>query len=151
MKEKDNGVNLGIASLAELAKYRSQWDLKLNEDVPMEMTIDLGTGPSTLSLGALTLSRLNIEGGAGPVTLDLSGEWQNDLDASIVGGLGPLNLRLPGNVGLSIEVENGIGPIGAGALTRDGNTYTNDTYGRSEVTVRNIIEGWAGPINLRVE
>jgi hypothetical protein len=32
---KDSAVSIGIASLADLAEYRSKWDLKLNEIVPM--------------------------------------------------------------------------------------------------------------------
>ena len=89
--------------------------------------------------------------GAGSVTLDLTGEWQNDLDATVKGGLGDFNLRLPSDVGVRIDVETGIGDIDASDLTRDGNTYTNDAYGVSDVTLRIHIEGGVGQINLEVE
>jgi hypothetical protein len=151
LEVKDSGVNIGIASLAELAEYRSKWDLKLNEDVSMEMRIELGAGPSNLALGALALTNLNINGGAGEVTIDLTGDWRNDLDARIEGGLGNIHLRLPGEVGARIEINPGVGAVDAIGLTRDGNAYTNDAYGVSNVTLRIHIDGGVGKINLDLE
>jgi hypothetical protein len=173
LEVKDSDVDEGIASLFDLGEYRNEWDLKLNEEVPMEMTVDLGAGRSNLALGALALSSLNVHGGAGDVelnlnnsqslsqlavdlgagetTIDLTGEWRNDLNARIAGGLGELNLRLPGDVGVIIEAETGIGDVNATGLTRDGNTYTNDAYGVSDVTLEMVIDSGVGQINLDVE
>ena len=151
LEVRDSGVNMGIASLADLDEFRNQWDLKLNEDVPMEMKINLGAGPSNLALGALALTSLNINGGAGEVTIDLTGNWRNDLDARIGGGLGDLRLTLPREVGVRIEVDPGIGAVDASGLTRDGNTYINNAYGVSDVTLRIHIDGGVGNINLGIE
>jgi hypothetical protein len=169
----ESDVEEGIGSLFDLDEYRNEWDLKLNEDVPMEMRISLGLGPSNLALGALALTSLDIAGGAGDVhlalggsqslsqldfnmgagevTIDLTGEWGNDLDARLNGGLGDINLRLPSDVGVRIEVETGVGGVDAGGLTKDGNTYTNDAFGASNVTLRIHISGGVGQINLDVE
>jgi N-terminal domain of toast_rack, DUF2154 len=151
LEVKDSGVSIGIASLADLAEYRSKWDLKLNEDVPMEMNIKLGVSPSNLALGALALTRLNIGGGAGEVTIDLTGDWQHDLDARIEGGLGDIHLTLPREVRVRIEIDPGIGGVDASGLTRDSNTYTNDANGVSDVTLRIHIDGGVGDINLDLE
>jgi hypothetical protein len=173
LEVKDTGVEGGHRFIFDLDEFRNDWDLKLSEDVPMEMKIELGAGPSNLALGALALSRLNIAGGAGEVdldlkgsqalrqldfdlgagrvTIDLTGEWQHDLDARIRSGLGDFNLRLPGDVGLRINVEAGVGKIDARGLTRDGNIYTNEAFGSSDVTLRIDIEGGVGRINLDVE
>ncbi len=148
---KDRGVTASISSLPDLAKFRNEWDLKLNEDVPLEMKIDLGAGRSDLVLGDLALTSLNIHGGAGEVTIDLTGEWQHDLEAKITGGLGDINLRLPGDVGVRIEADTGLGSVEASGLTRDGNIYTNDAYGLSDVTLRIDIDGGVGKINLDVQ
>ena len=147
----DSGVNMGIASFADLDDFRNEWDLKLNEDVPMEMKIDLGAGPSNLALGALALTSLNINGGAGEIIIDLSGTWRNDLDARITGGLGDLYLTLPREIGVRIEVDPGVGIVDASSLKRNGNTYTNYVYGVSGVTLRIHIEGGVGNINLGIE
>ena len=89
--------------------------------------------------------------GAGDVTLDMAGEWQNDLDAKISGGLGEITLKLPGAVGVKINIDTGIGEVNASGLTRDGDTYSNDAYGVSDVTLRIDIDGGVGQINLDVE
>jgi len=170
---KDSDVKEGIRSLFDLNEYRNEWDLKLNEDVPMEMKIDLGAGRSNLALGALALTSLNITGGAGEVNLDLSssrslsrldfdmgaggvhidltGDWQKDLDARLRGGLGEITLRLPSTVGVRVDVETGIGGVDTSGLTKDGNTYTNDAYGVSDVTLLIDVEGGVGQIHLDVE
>jgi hypothetical protein len=151
LQVKDSGVEGGIASLLDLDEFHNEWDLKLNEDVPMQMAIDLGAGRSNLVLGALHLTSLNINGGAGEVTIDLTGDWQDDLDAQIAGGLGNLNLRLPSGAGARIAVETGVGSVEASGLARDGDTYTNEVYGTSDVTLSIDIEGGVGQINLDVE
>ena len=151
LEVRDSGVNMGIASLADLDEFRNQWDLKLNEDVPMEMKINLSAGPSNLALGALALTSLNINGGAGEITIDLTGTWRNDLDARIAGGLGDLHLTLPREVGVRIEVDPGIGVVDASGLTRDGNTYTNDAYGVSDATLRIHINGGVGNISADLD
>jgi hypothetical protein len=173
LEVKDSGAEGGIRSLFDLDEFRNEWDLKLNEGVPMEMNIGLGAGRSNLALGALALTSLNIDGGAGEVDLDLNGsqslrrlevnlgagnaavdltgDWQDDLDARIVGGLGEFSLKLPSDVGVSVQVETGIGDVDVSGLSRDGDTYTNDAYGVSDVTLRIDIEGGVGRINLDVE
>jgi predicted membrane protein len=89
--------------------------------------------------------------GAGRVTLDLTGNWQQDMDASIDGGIGELTLRLPSDIGVRVEVDTGIGSVDASGLTKDGDTYTNDAFGESDVTLRINIEAGVGKINLDVE
>ena len=173
LEVRDSDVNEGIRSLFDLDEYRNEWDLKFNESVPMEMNVDLGAGRSKLALGALALTSLNIDGGAGEVDLDLSssqslnrldfnmgagevtvnltGDWQNDLDARIEGGLGEITVKLPSNVGVRVDVQTGIGSVDASGLSRDGDTYTNDAYGVSDVTLQIDVEGGVGQINLEVE
>ncbi len=173
LEVKDSGVSIGLRSLFDLDEFRNEWDLRLTEAVPMEMTLDLGAGRTNLELGTLDLTSLNIEGGAGDVdldlngsrslrrldfelgagevTIDLTGEWQHDLDARITGGLGDFTLRVPGDVGVRIEVSTGIGSVDASGLTKEGDTYTNDAYGESDVTLRIDVDGGVGQINLEVE
>ena len=170
LEVKDSGVKVGIDFLADLDEFRNEWDLKMNEDAPMEMKINLGAGPSKLALGALALTSLNIEAGAGDVdldlngsrslnrldfnagagdvTIDLTGDWQHDLDARIGGGLGDIHLTLPRDVGVRLEIDPGIGAVDASGFTSDGNTYTNDAYGVSDVTLRIHIDGGVGNINV---
>jgi len=165
-------VKVRGASLWDLDEYRYEWDLRLNEDVPMDLRVELGAGRADLKLGGLDLTsldvqrgagevmvdlsgpasptKLSISGGAGSVTVDLSGAWQNDLQATIEGGLGNRTLILPNDVGVRVKVEVGVGGVDATGLTKEGEYYTNDAYGHSDVTLNIQVDGGVGDTELRV-
>jgi len=131
--------------------YRCGWDLRFNDDVPMDLNVNFGIVEGDLELGSLNLTSFEIDMGAGAVVIDLSGDWKNDLDADIAAGVGKLTLLLPSDVGTRLEVDVGAGTINAPDLTREGNVYTNDAYGKSDVTLCIDIEGGVGEINLELE
>lgn len=173
LRVRHGDVQGGIGTFFDLDEYRNEWDLRFNNDVAMEMSIDLGAGRTSLELGSLALTGLDVRAGAGDVNLDLSGsqslnqlefdmgagalmmdltgDWQDDLDARIRGGVGELTLSLPRDVGVRVDVTTGIGEVDSSGLNRDGDTYTNDAFGESDVTLRIDIDGGVGRINLDVE
>lgn len=104
-----------------------------------------------LQLGGGRLDDLDFEAGAGNVTIDLTGDWESDLDGRIEGGLGEINLTLPANVGVRVEVERGLGDVNAPDLQAQGdNVYVNTDYGEAPVTVDLMIEQGAGDVTLAV-
>lgn len=155
----------------DLDDFRYEWDLRLSDDVPMEMNVDMGAGSANLELGSLSLTRLGVKTGAGDVTVDLSdsssltrfevelgagqvdldltGNWQKDLDVNLSGGVGELVLQLPSSVGVRVDIETGIGDVDTQGLIRNGDGYVNDAYGESDVTLRIDIEAGIGKITLR--
>jgi hypothetical protein len=165
-------VATGISSIRDVADYRYEWDLRLNDGVPMELEVNVGAGRTDLKLGSLSLTRLDVAGGAGEVlvdlsgsasltrldiaggagdlTVDLTGAWQNDLEASIAGGLGKRILILPRDTGVRVKVELGVGSVDAAGLTREDEYYTNDAYGQSEATLDVELAGGVGGIELRL-
>jgi hypothetical protein len=143
-------VDTGFPSLVNIGDYRYNWDLRLNDNVPMKMRVELGIGSADLKLGSLSLTRLDLKPGAAPVTVDLTGNWRNDLDANISGGVGDLTLRLPRSTCVRVKVEVGLGKVDAQGLRKDGNDYVNDACGESEVTLRIHIAGGVGKIKLEV-
>jgi hypothetical protein len=165
-------VSTGFGSLSDLDDYRYEWDLRFDDDVPLEMSITMGAGTSHLELGSLsltrldidtgasmaevdlsdsaTLTRLTVEAGVGQVSVDLTGNWQNDLDATLSNGVGELDVRLPQSVCARVAVDTGLGEVTTQGLTQDGDDYVNDACGASEVTLRIDISGGVGTINLAV-
>jgi len=139
-----------VSSLWKLADYRYEWDVHLNDNVPMEMHVDMGPGNANLKLGSLSLTRLDLDTGVGLITVDLTGSWQEDLDARINGGLGALTVRLPGNACVRVDVEGGLGNVNAQGLTKAGNDYVNNACGESGATLRIDIAAGVGNINLEV-
>jgi len=129
---------------------RNSWDLHLSNKVPMELKVDQGAGRAKLVLGGLALSRLEVEIGAGETDVDLTGDWKNDLTATIQGGVGRATVRLPTDVGVRASAQGGIGAIHVHGLRKDGNAYVNEAYGKSPVTVNVQVQGGVGEINLEL-
>jgi hypothetical protein len=126
------------------------WDLHLSNKVPMELRVQQGAGRTKLTLGGLALSRLDLEIGAGETIVDLTGDWKNDLAASIQGGVGRATVRLPNDVGVRASAQGGIGAIHVHGLKKDGDAYVNEAYGKSPVTVNVQVQGGVGEINLEL-
>jgi len=127
-----------------------EWDLRFNSEVPMEMTIDMGVGGAELQMGGLNLRELNIDVGVGGADISLDGDWEADLEASIKGGVGGLKVTLPRDVGVRVEAESGLGAVGAPGFNQDGDIYTNDAYGRTDVTLNVKLEVGVGGVELNL-
>ena len=128
-----------------------EWDLKLNDDVPMDLEIDLGVGESYLELGGLLLTDLDINMGVGETTVDLTGDWQQSVDINIDGGIGSTTVILPSNVGVQVKTETGIGSINVHGLIANGDTYSNAAYDSADVILTIDVNGGIGEINLQME
>ncbi len=129
---------------------RNEWDIQLNDGVPTDLHVVMDAGKSDLDLSDLTLTGFDLRVGAGPSTVDLAGDWDRDVDASIQGGAGEATVRLPSQMGVRIGVVGGLGEVKAEGLSRDGDTYVNDAYGESEATLKVDIEGGVGVVRLEV-
>jgi len=156
---------------AALGKVVYKWDLRLRDDVPLDLSVKLGVGRSDLQLGGLSLetldiqteagnvnadlvgstslTQLNVEQGAGNSEIDLTGRREKDLNVNIRSGVGGITMRLPTDVGVRVNIRHGIGKVNANSLTKKGKTYVNEAYGRSNVTIDVDIIGGVGEINLK--
>lgn len=167
VEHRDNeGVPIG-----DYDDVRSEWKLSFNDDVPIDLrmsmgattadidlrgvsitslNVDVGAGEGDLWLGDGPLRSLDINMGVGSFTIDMTAGWETNLNAEISGGVGKLTMYLPSDVGVRVDVEMGVTTIGTKGLNKDGNTYTNDAYGESDVTLRIDLKGGVGDIQLEI-
>jgi len=158
----------GRSGFGDDVKY--EWNLRFNDDVPIDMSVEMGAGESHLDLVSLRLARLKVMNGAGKthvnlggnptldelsiytgageVDLDLAGHWGHDLDARIKGGVGQITVRLPSDVGVKVDASKGIGSIKAEGFMKEGGDYVNDAYGKSGATLSIDIDAGIGEIRL---
>ncbi len=141
----------GMPALPGITDFRNEWGLRLYDGVPMDLSVDVGAGTSTLQLAGLSLTGLDVTLGAGIHTVDLSGNWARNLDVTINAGAAFLTVRLPKDVGVRVKVESGPHTIDATGLTKDGEVYTNTAYGVSDVTLQIDLQAGIGTITLEVE
>jgi hypothetical protein len=131
-------------------ELRYEWALRFNSEVPMEMKIEMGVGGGELELGDLNLRKLDLSVGVGGANISLDGDWESDLDATISGGVGGLKITLPRDVGVRVEAESGLGGVDARDFQREGDIYTNDAYGRTDVTLDIRVEVGVGGVELNL-
>jgi N-terminal domain of toast_rack, DUF2154/Domain of unknown function (DUF5668) len=132
-------------------RSQNDWILHFSKDIPLDLTVEMGAGQGNLHLREIPLTRLDLHMGAGQMDVDLTGDRKTDLTADIEGGVGQADIRLPKNVGVIAHASGGIGSIDVRGLKHDGDSYTNDAYGKSPATIRLKVEGGIGQINLSVE
>ena len=137
------GVRLG-------GDARNEWDIRFNDEVPTDLVVEMGAGESDLDLDSLTLTGLDLQMGAGKTTVDLTGDYGRSFDASIQGGVGEATVLVPSEVGVRARAEGGLGKINAEGFQREGDSYINDAYGDSDVTLDVDVRGGVGEINLKV-
>jgi hypothetical protein len=142
-QESGEGVHFG-------GDTRNEWDARLNDEVPTDLMVEMGAGESDLDLDSLTLTGLTLQIGAGETTVDLTGDYAQDFDASIEGGVGEATVLVPSEVGVRARAEGGLGEINAKGFWREGDSYVNDAYGEAEVTLNVDVQGGVGEINLEV-
>jgi hypothetical protein len=132
------------------ADARNEWDIRLNDEVPTDLVVKMGAGESALDLDSLTLTGVDLQMGAGKTTVDLTGDYAQTFDTSIQGGVGEATVMLPSEVGVKAKAEGGLGKINAEGLQRVGDSYVNDAYGESDVTLNVDVQGGVGEITLEV-
>jgi N-terminal domain of toast_rack, DUF2154/Domain of unknown function (DUF5668) len=143
ISQDDRGSHFGVS--------HNDWSLRLSNDVPLELKVDMGAGQGHLRLRDMPLTRLKVDMGAGQVDVDLTGDRKKDLDADIEGGVGQATIRLPTKVGVVVHASGGLGAINAHGFKHDDDQYTNDAYGKAPATIHLKVEGGVGEISLILE
>ena len=129
---------------------RNEWDLRLNDDIPMDLAVQMGGGVANLDLDSLILTGLNLDMGAGATTVDLTGDWERDLSAVVRGAAGEVTLLLPSQIGVRVNAGTRLGRVNAEGLRKEGEAFVNGAYGDSDATLEVDVSGGVGQINLRV-
>jgi hypothetical protein len=133
---------------ASLGNAVNNWNVNLNGTLPLEITANLGAGEAKFELGEMNLSRVDLNIGAGEMTVDLRGTPKRDYNVQIRGGVGETVVYLPKDAGISATATKGIGDISTEGLeNRDGVWVNPDRVG-APATVRLDVKGGVGQIRL---
>lgn len=124
-----------------------RWDLRLNEQIPMALTIQTGVGQSVIDLSRLTVTDLRVTSGVGETTLTLPAQGQ--VRGRVNTGVGQTTIRIPEGVAARIRVQTGIGGISVrGNFQQDGSYYTTPDYMAAVQRIDLEVEGGVGGIRI---
>ncbi|QED49308.1 toast rack family protein [Cytobacillus dafuensis] len=146
--EQSDGKVLGIKK----GSIKNTWDLQLTNDVPINLEVNTGTTDTDLDLQGLKLSKLDIDGGVGDITVDLSGDWQESFDVDLEMGVGQSTIILPKDVGVKIISSEGVGSSNFNGFISEGNgVYVNEAFENADVKIVVNTELGVGEANFELE
>ncbi len=128
----------------------NEWDIRLSNDIPLDLVIHTGASVSDLNLSDLSLSRLEIETGAGITTIDLTGSWDQDLRVSIQAGVGEITVRLPSETGVRVNMDTALVGVTADNLIKDDDGYVNRAFSTAAHTLTLDLQAGVGSVKLEV-
>jgi len=147
----DGRLNLEQSSsknFFSISNGSSKWKLNLNKSISTDISVFLGAGSGNLRLNGMNLENVQVEMGAAKLDMDLSGDWKKDVIVNVEGGVGNANIILPKNIAVVVKVTNSIGNISADGFRLSGDSYVNEAYGKSDITMRVEIKSGIGETKL---
>ncbi|KAA3656800.1 MAG: hypothetical protein DWQ04_30055 [Chloroflexi bacterium] len=140
-----------IVTSLEVSAGAGRLDLNVGNQTLDRLRVEAGLGDVKVDVAGGTIGRFDYQSGAGSTRIDLRGAWEDDLVATIEGGLGDLTVIVPRDTGVRIEVNLGLGDINADGFRIDGSAYVNDAYENGDdVTLSIDIQGGAGSVTLEM-
>lgn len=124
------------------------WDLRLSQQLPMQLKISTGVGNATLDLARLRVDDLRVDTGVGTTTLTLP--RAGHVLAVVHGGVGNTTIIIPANVAARIEASAGLGGTSvAGDYRMRGSAYVSPGYDTADNRVELIVTGGIGGISIQ--
>jgi hypothetical protein len=144
-------ANLSVeqpSSQTSFVNATNKWDVRLNNEIPTDISVRLGGGEARLNIGTLSLRSVEIEMGAGEMELDLRGMPRRSYDVRVRGGAGEATVYLPRSVGVYAQAEGVLGDIKVTGLRREDDHWVSEGYGYAKVQIHLDVRGGVGQINL---
>jgi len=139
-------TKLGISNI------KNTWAIQLNDDIPMDLTVETGASLANLDLQGLQLEKLDIEAGVGDLTVNLGGDWKKSFKANIETGVGQTTIIVPSKVGVKLTTEKGIGSSNVeGLISMGKGVYVNEAYDKADVVLDIKSEIGVGDITFKLD
>jgi len=106
----------------------NSWEIRLTDNVPVSLDVNIGAGDCQLNLGSVNLHNLNVHSGAGDTGIDLGRYRGGRFDATITKGIGDLTLKVPGSGNTRITVHQGVGDITGSGFTQNNGAYVTPGF-----------------------
>ena len=150
LKLRSEGRAVWSLPLGEQRGPRPLWDLRLNDRVPLRLSVSTGAGAASIDLARLQLESLSVSAGVGATTLTLP--RQGVLSANVSGGVGQTTVVIPAGMAARVTATTGIGQVRVlGSFERQDKTYVSPGYAEAESRVDLTVSGGVGSITVQQE
>lgn len=103
-----SSIRQGFRALADRDDLR--WDIALTPRVPLMLDVEGGVGPVTLDLTGLTITHLEVDSGVGQMTITLPAQ-DAMLAAEVDSGVGQTTLTVPDDFDGRVDIDAGVGLV----------------------------------------
>ncbi len=111
------GMNLG----------KMVWDLFLTDEIPLDLTLNMGAGNMDAKLGSLDLESLVVKTAIGSTSVSLPA--QDDLMVDLEGAIGQIVVTVPEGVGVRVQADTALVAVQMPpGYERQENTYQSPDY-----------------------
>lgn len=139
---KSTGTDIPV-----LGGPNSVWDLRLNQEIPLDLAISTGVGASLIDLRRLTVTNLKLNTGVGKTTVLLP--RRGGLTGEISGGIGEIVVRVPDNLAVRLEISTGIGGRSVpDDFRQEGDVYFSPSYREGADGVTLQVSGGIGMVRV---
>jgi len=135
-------------------KPEAKWDISLTPEIPLDLTLDTGSGSCDFDLSDLLLEELFLDSGSGSIALSLP-ESQS-YPVKIDSGSGSVRITIPDDAGIRVRIDSGSGSFSPGSSfklvsgERNGDgTWENNKYNTAKNTIEMVIDQGSGSINFK--
>lgn len=114
-----------------------------------DLDVDVGAGDLEFYIAGGSINDFDFEVGAGAALIDLTGDWQSDLHASIECGLGQVIVRVPDDIGVRVDAEKDwLSDLEIEDMHYEGGALVNDAYRHTDVTLYLSLEIGVGQVRI---
>jgi hypothetical protein len=133
---------------------RDAWEIGLTPEIPLDLSLDTGSGSCNFDLSGLILEELFIDSGSGSVQLSLPEDqsFSFELDS----GSGSVTVDIPESTGFRVELDSGSGSFSPGrdfnlvsGERRGDGIWESDNYDSAEYTIEITIDQGSGSITFK--
>jgi hypothetical protein len=128
---------------------KNSWDVFLNKDIPMNLSLDIGASSLTADLSGLHLKTLDVKTGASSISIRF-GSQEKKVGVSIQAGASSISLHVPSESGVRLILKSGLtGKSISGLEKINDDTYETTNYGLSENKI--TIDGKLGVSSFAID
>ena len=139
-------TNLHLSSGAAEIRVRAD---TLNPLAMRLLEIDVGAASVQIdNVANLNAKKIRASVGVGELTMDFAGEWTHDINATMDLALGHLELRVPSEVGVRVEIEKFLAGFDKNGFRKRGNAYYSRNYDDAKYRLDLTISAALGNVDI---
>jgi hypothetical protein len=126
----------------------NSWEILVNDQIPVDLTADVGAGDNHLDLGTLNLASLVVNNGVGDTEIDFGRNRLGPYHAEIHNGVGDLTIRIPKNSNTRISLNHGVGDISSKGFEQENDILVTAGFNPALPTNEIFVKQGVGDISL---